>query len=94
MSASHKPRTVPKSPRVLGNARGVCSPVVHQVEFEPLEHSVYHYHQLLGRYTRIGVGCVAAFDASGIWLGDYSRPGEARSAILRRSQRRISRVQR
>ncbi|HEX2363900.1 MAG TPA: hypothetical protein VHJ00_02580 [Bradyrhizobium sp.] len=52
--------------------------------FEPLDCFVYHGRQLLGRYSRIGVGCIATFDSCGLWLGDYRRSKQARHAICRR----------
>lgn len=54
------------------------------IPFEPLDCAVYRGRQLLGRYSRIGVGRIATFDASGRWLGDYRRSKDARHAICDR----------
>jgi hypothetical protein len=79
----NKPRTVPKSPVGLGNARAVCSTDVLQSDFEPLEHSVYVGRRSLGRYERIGKRKYAAYDSSGRLLGRFTKLANAQKAFDR-----------
>jgi hypothetical protein len=63
---------------------------LRKLYFEQIDFSVYQGDQLIGRYSRIGVGRIAAVDACGLWLGDYRSQGQARSAIYNRSQRLLN----
>ena len=54
------------------------------VPFDPIDCSLHSGARLLGRYRRVGPGCIEAFDASGKWLGDYRKPKQARHAICGR----------
>jgi hypothetical protein len=52
-----------------------------QVEFEPLEHSVYLGRERLGRYSRIGPKLYAAFDTDDRLLGEFKRRKDAYAAV-------------
>jgi hypothetical protein len=65
-----------KGPAAIDRDRGIL--------FDHLDCAVYRGRQLLGRYSRIGVRRIAAFDTSGLWLGDYRKPRLARIAICNR----------
>jgi hypothetical protein len=67
----NKPRTVPKSPAGLGNARAVCSTNVPRPEFKPIEHSVYIGRERLGRYVQADRNKYKAFDANDDPLGNF-----------------------
>lgn len=55
--------------------------ILRQPEFEPLEHSVYHGRERLGRYSRIGQKLYAAFDAKDRLLGEFKRRKDAYAAV-------------
>ena len=52
-----------------------------QLEFEPLEHSVYLGRERLGRYSRIGPKLYAAFDAEDRFLGEFKKRKDAYAAV-------------
>src|SRR6266566_8239754 len=54
-----------------------------KLDFEPLEHSVYHGRERLGRYARVAPRRYAAYDANDRLLGDYRKRKEAWAAINR-----------
>jgi hypothetical protein len=58
-----------------------------EVEFEPLEHSVYSGRQRLGRYARVGPKKYAAYDAGDRLLGEFKSHKEAFLAVGQNSQR-------
>jgi hypothetical protein len=55
--------------------------ILQQLEFEPLEHSVYFGRERLGRYSRIGQKLYAAFDAKDRFLGKFKRRKDAYAAV-------------
>ncbi len=60
--------------------------------FEQIDRWVYMDGQLIGRYSRVGVGCISAFDACGMWIGDYKKQSKARAAIAKRWERLLNTV--
>jgi len=50
-------------------------------DFAPLEHSVYIGRWGLGRYTRVGLGLYAAYDACNRQLGRFTKRADALAAI-------------
>jgi hypothetical protein len=64
--------------------QGVTS-AKQNLEFEPLEHSVYHGRQRLGRYVRIAARRYAAYDARNRLLGKFKKRKDAWAAIGRAS---------
>jgi hypothetical protein len=78
----------PSSPIVVSLRICTWPPTIDRelgILFEPIDCSVYLGRQLLGRYCRIGVGRISAFDSrGGLWLGDYRNSKKARHAICHR----------